>query len=58
MDLTVTRSAIFQLRLRENKFKARENQTFLLYKSNWLLWRNSLPAVPIDSRKLKNSGNY
>ena len=44
----VTCSSIFNLRIRENKFKARENQKLLLYKSNWLSWKNSLPVVPTD----------
>ena len=48
MVLMVTRSNIFKLRTRENQFKARENQNLLVYRSNWLLWKKSLPVVPID----------
>ena len=44
----ITCSSILNLRIRENQFEARENQTFLLYRSNWLLWKKSLPVVPID----------
>ena len=48
MDLMVTCNSIFKLRIRQNLFKARKDQNFLLYGSNWLLWKNSLPVVPID----------
>ena len=48
MELMVTCISIFKLRIRENQFKARENQNLLVYGSNWLLWKNSLPVVPID----------
>ena len=48
MVLMVTCSNIFKLRIRENQFKARENQNLLVYRSNRLLWKNSLPVVPID----------
>ena len=59
MDLMVTCSSIFKFKIRENQFKARENQKVLVYRSNSLLWKNSLPVVPIDvAEKLKNSGNY
>ena len=44
----VTCSSIFKLRIRENQFKASENQNLLAYRSNWLLWKKSLPVVPID----------
>ena len=48
MDLIVTCSSIFKLRITENQFTARENQNLLVYRSNWLLWKNSLAVVPID----------
>ena len=48
MELVVTCSNIFNLRIREKKFKARENQNLLVCRSNSLLWKNSLPVVPID----------
>ena len=48
MKLMVTCSSIFKLRIRENKFKARENQNLLVYRSNWQFWRNSLQVVPLD----------
>ena len=44
-------SSIFKLRIRENKFTARENQIHLVYKSNWQFWKNSLPVVPIDTQE-------
>ena len=48
MELMITCSSIFKLRIRENKFKTRENQNLSVYSSNWQLWKNSLPVVPID----------
>ena len=48
MGLMVTCSSIFKLRIGENQFKVRENQNPLVYRSNWLIWKNSLPVVPID----------
>ena len=41
-------SSIFKLGIRENKFKASENQNHLVDKSNWQFWKNSLTVVPID----------
>ena len=49
MDLMVTCISIFKLRIRENRFAAVENQKLLVYGSNWQLWKNSLPVVPIDT---------
>ena len=48
MELMVTCSSIFKLRIRENKFKAKENQNLLVYRSNWQFWKNGLPVVPLD----------
>ena len=48
MELMVTCSSIFKLRIRENKFKAREYENLLIYISNWQFLKNSLPVVPID----------
>ena len=48
MDLMLTFSSIFKFRIKENQIKARENENLLVYRSNWLLWKNSLPVVPID----------
>ena len=42
------RSSIFKLRIRENQFKTKKNQNLLVCRSNYLLWKNSLPVVPID----------
>ena len=58
MELMVTCSRIFELRLRENKFKTRENQNLLVYRSNGQFLENSLPVVLIDIAEIKNSGNY
>ena len=33
--------------IRGNLLKARENQNLVVYRTNWLLWKNSLSVVPI-----------
>ena len=48
MELMVTCSSISELRIRENKFKAMENQNLSVYRNNWQFCKNSLPVVPID----------
>ena len=49
MDLMVSCSSIFKLRVIGNQFKARENKNRLVYRSNCLnAMEKSLPVVPID----------